>query len=96
MCGRVQVVKLHTKLGKPIPSTDPVLVTTSGNSTVAVAKATSSTVSYGTSTGTKTVAKTTASSVNVVKKVVSTPKITFVGMCLVLNSGFRLKVVLSD
>ena len=79
----MQVVKLHTKLGKPIPSTDPVLVATTGNSTVAVAKATSSTVSsYTAGSGTKTVAKTTATSVNVVKKVVSTPKITFVGKLL--------------
>jgi hypothetical protein len=71
-------VKLHTKLGKPIPSTDPVLVTTTG--TVTVAKGGASTVS---SAG-KPAAKATTS-VAVVKKVISAPKITFVGRC---PSGF--------
>merc|ERR1712179_801775 len=41
-----KVVKLHTKLGKPIPSVDPVLVT----------KGSSSTTTSGASTGTKTTA----------------------------------------
>ncbi|XP_025076885.1 LOW QUALITY PROTEIN: zinc finger RNA-binding protein-like [Pomacea canaliculata] len=37
-----KVVKLHTKLGKPIPSTDPVLVSSSGSSTAVPPKTTSS------------------------------------------------------
>nr|KAG5697727.1 hypothetical protein BaRGS_006249 [Batillaria attramentaria] len=82
-----KVVKLHTKLGKPIPSTDPVLVTATGTATVTVAKTTAPSVSsssYGVSSAAKTTAKTvssggTSSSFGVVKKVVATPKITFVG-----------------
>ncbi|XP_070194101.1 zinc finger RNA-binding protein-like isoform X2 [Littorina saxatilis] len=88
-----KVVKLHTKLGKPIPSTDPVLVTTTGNSTVSVPKATSSTIS-AVGAGNKTVAKsTTTSSVNIVKKVAATPKITFVGGTTLGTTGAKTEEV---
>ncbi|XP_070209164.1 zinc finger RNA-binding protein-like isoform X3 [Littorina saxatilis] len=87
-----KVVKLHTKLGKPIPSTDPVLVTTTGNSTVSVPKATSSTIS-AVGAGNKTVAKSTTSSVNIVKKVVATPKITFVGGTTLRTTGAKTEEV---
>ncbi|XP_070194136.1 zinc finger RNA-binding protein-like isoform X7 [Littorina saxatilis] len=92
-CAGPQVVKLHTKLGKPIPSTDPVLVTTTGNSTVSVPKATSSTIS-AVGAGNKTVAKsTTTSSVNIVKKVAATPKITFVGGTTLGTTGAKTEEV---
>uniref|UniRef100_A0A8D3BQF9 Zinc finger RNA-binding protein n=1 Tax=Scophthalmus maximus TaxID=52904 RepID=A0A8D3BQF9_SCOMX len=47
-----KVVKLHTKLGKPIPSTEPSMVTqTSSSTTAAPSKTTSSTLSSSGSTG---------------------------------------------
>ncbi|KAL8606643.1 hypothetical protein ACOMHN_025742 [Nucella lapillus] len=86
-----KVVKLHTKLGKPIPSTAPVLVTSTGTSTVAVTKTTTSVSSLG--TGAKTAAKTTTTTTttngNVVKKVVATPKITFVGGSVLKTTGSK-------
>lgn len=70
----LQVVKLHTKLGKPIPSTEPVVVTSSGSST------TTTTSKAGTSKTTVTsTVKPVASSILATKRVLSTPKITFVG-----------------
>ena len=69
-CGVVyQVLKLHTKLGKPIPSTDPVVVTTASASTTTKSAA-------STSGGGKPAAPTAAPTA---KKVLATPKITFVG-----------------
>ncbi|XP_043190869.1 zinc finger RNA-binding protein-like isoform X2 [Amphibalanus amphitrite] len=59
-----KVVKLHTKLGKPIPSTEPVVVP--GKSTTTTAKTGAA--------ATTAVTKTTE-----VTKVVATPKINFVG-----------------
>ena len=66
-----QVLKLHTKLGKPIPSTDPVVIAASTSSITATATA-------KTTSATSTAAKT-ASTTTTVKKVLATPKITFVG-----------------
>lgn len=65
----LQVLKLHTKLGKPIPSTDPVVIAASTSSSTTTAKpaATASTVAKPATTTTT------------VKKVLATPKITFVG-----------------
>ena len=68
----LQVLKLHTKLGKPIPSSDPVVV--------GAAKTTSVATSVGKTT---TMAKPTPVApvtTSAVKKVLATPKITFVGM----------------
>ena len=61
-----QVLKLHTKLGKPIPSTDPVVIAASAASSATTAKA-------------STVAATKVATATTVKKVLATPKITFVG-----------------
>ncbi|XP_033633879.1 zinc finger RNA-binding protein-like isoform X2 [Asterias rubens] len=62
-----KVLKLHTKLGKPIPSSDPIKVSTTTSTSAAT-------------TGNKTAAaaSTTAKPKPLIKKVV-TPKITFVG-----------------
>ncbi|CAH1254789.1 ZFR [Branchiostoma lanceolatum] len=76
-----KVLKLHTKLGKPIPSTEPVLVTagggTSTTSSTAPAKATTTTTPASTVPKPKAAAATAAVAAAVPKKVV-TPKITFV------------------
>ncbi|XP_076465037.1 zinc finger RNA-binding protein-like isoform X2 [Babylonia areolata] len=72
-----KVVKLHTKLGKPIPSTNPVIMNSSGSSTVSVTKTTTSTVAAA--GGTKVAPKSTTATAGIVKKVVAAPKITFVG-----------------
>ena len=63
----LQVLKLHTKLGKPIPSTDPVVIAASASSSSTTAKASTA------------VATKTATATATVKKVLATPKITFVG-----------------
>ncbi|CAH1796957.1 unnamed protein product [Owenia fusiformis] len=68
-----KVVKLHQKLGKPIPSSDPVVVVPAGST---AASATSATKAAATGTVKKVTATTAAP---VVKKVTATPKITFVG-----------------
>ncbi|XP_078700080.1 zinc finger RNA-binding protein-like isoform X42 [Branchiostoma floridae x Branchiostoma belcheri] len=77
-----KVLKLHTKLGKPIPSTEPVLVTagggTSTTTSTAPAKATTTTTPASTVPKPKAAAATAAVAAAVPKKVV-TPKITFVG-----------------
>ena len=72
----IKVLKLHTMLGKPIPSTDPVVVNTASGSSSTSASSKSST---GASGGPKTITKTIATATSIAKKVV-TPKITFVGM----------------
>ncbi|XP_019619017.1 PREDICTED: zinc finger RNA-binding protein-like isoform X2 [Branchiostoma belcheri] len=76
-----KVLKLHTKLGKPIPSTEPVLVTagggTSTTTSTAPAKATTTTTPASTVPKPKAAAATAAVAAAVPKKVV-TPKITFV------------------
>ncbi|XP_078600745.1 zinc finger RNA-binding protein-like isoform X38 [Branchiostoma floridae x Branchiostoma japonicum] len=76
-----KVLKLHTKLGKPIPSTEPVLVTagggTSTTASAAPAKATTTTTPASTVPKPKAAAATAAVAAAVPKKVV-TPKITFV------------------
>ncbi|XP_037080189.1 zinc finger RNA-binding protein-like [Pollicipes pollicipes] len=59
-----KVVKLHTKLGKPIPSTEPVVV--SGKTTTTTAK-------------TSTAATTAVTKTTETAKVVATPKINFIG-----------------
>lgn len=72
----LQVLKLHTKLGKPIPSTDPVVIaaSTTTNSTTVKAPTTATT------------AKSPTTPTTTVKKVLATPKITFVGkFCLKLK-----------
>eukprot|EP00058_Branchiostoma_floridae_P000097 XP_002585585.1 hypothetical protein BRAFLDRAFT_133155 [Branchiostoma floridae] len=80
-CAGPQVLKLHTKLGKPIPSTEPVLVTagggTSTTASAAPAKATTTTTPASTVPKPKAAAATAAVAAAVPKKVV-TPKITFV------------------
>uniref|UniRef100_A0A667YJ18 Zinc finger RNA-binding protein n=1 Tax=Myripristis murdjan TaxID=586833 RepID=A0A667YJ18_9TELE len=69
-----KVVKLHTKLGKPIPSTEPSVVTqTPLSTTAAPSKTPGSTLGSSTASSLSSANSTTA-----VKKV-STPKINFVG-----------------
>ena len=71
-CCAPQVLKLHTKMGKPIPSSDPIKVNTAATSTAqsAAGKAAASVTSAA--------GAAAAKAKPVVKKVV-TPKITFVG-----------------
>ncbi|XP_030623704.1 zinc finger RNA-binding protein [Chanos chanos] len=61
-----KVVKLHTKLGKPIPSTEPSVVTQTSTATTAAApsKSSSSTVNSGTGGGTAAPAPASSSSTN--------------------------------
>uniref|UniRef100_A0A7N8Y3S8 Zinc finger RNA-binding protein n=1 Tax=Mastacembelus armatus TaxID=205130 RepID=A0A7N8Y3S8_9TELE len=86
-----KVVKLHTKLGKPIPSTEPSMITqTSSSTTAAPSKTTTSTLSSSstntslcvavsaTPTTSSTNSISAANSTSAVKKV-NTPKINFVG-----------------
>ncbi|KAL4228150.1 hypothetical protein ACF0H5_013583 [Mactra antiquata] len=81
-----KVLKLHTKLGKPIPSTDPVVVGSTKPSTTAqvVSKPVASTTT-----------KTTAApaTTNTVKKVLATPKITFVGGSQLKTTGVKMEEV---
>lgn len=65
----VKVVKLHTRLGKPIPSSEPVVVSSTSSTAV---------VTQGTSTNTNLRA------IPMVTKVVATPRITFVCKLLFL------------
>lgn len=88
-----KVLKLHTKLGKPIPSTDPVVVaassSSSGTKTTVAATATAKAVPA------KTVApqaQTTAAAA-AVKKVLATPKITFVGGNKLQTTGSKMEEV---
>ena len=54
----LQVVKLHQKLGKPIPSPDPVVVSTGSTSTVGGVNTKTTTTAANNSTGVKTAAST--------------------------------------
>ncbi|XP_023235215.1 zinc finger RNA-binding protein-like isoform X1 [Centruroides sculpturatus] len=74
-----KVVKLHTKLGKPIPSTEPVVVSNATNSPLSTtAPSNSKNAASKAATGNAGIKTTTTNSVGV-KKIVATPKITFVG-----------------
>lgn len=75
-----KVLKLHTKLGKPIPSTDPVVIAASAAASATTAKA--STVAAA---ATKVATTTTT-----VKKVLATPKITFVGGSSLKSTGTKM------
>uniref|UniRef100_A0A8C4STD4 Zinc finger RNA-binding protein n=1 Tax=Erpetoichthys calabaricus TaxID=27687 RepID=A0A8C4STD4_ERPCA len=71
-----KVVKLHTKLGKPIPSTEPsVVAQTSTSTTAAASKPTGSAITPGTNNNTASVTSTGGSSylkpVNIVSSTVS-------------------------
>ena len=85
-------MKLHTKLGKPIPSTEPTVV--ASNSSV------STTAGRPAVAGTKTVAGVVkpASSATVVgpKKVMATPKITFVGGTQLKTTGAKTEEVKTE
>ncbi|XP_078313931.1 zinc finger RNA-binding protein-like isoform X3 [Crassostrea virginica] len=73
-----KVLKLHTRLGKPIPSTDPVVVSPAASGASSVAKSSSNT-STSTANVAKPVVKSNNTPIATTKKVLSTPKITFVG-----------------
>ena len=78
-----QVVKLHTKLGKPIPSSKPVLVTTCTTATVMLTKTVNSSV---TSTVVSAASKSSSSGSIMKKAVPAISKVTFIGKCrAVLN-----------
>ena len=64
-------MKLHTKLGKPIPSSEPTVVSNTSSTTSTVKTNTTAAAKIGTAK--TTVVTTTA------KKVVAAPKINFVG-----------------
>ncbi|XP_052794013.1 zinc finger RNA-binding protein-like isoform X2 [Mya arenaria] len=82
-----KVLKLHTKLGKPIPSSDPVVVgqTKSTTSSTAVKP-----VAVAPKVPTATI---TAASTAAVKKVLATPKITFVGGNQLKTTGIKMEEV---
>lgn len=97
---------MHTRLGKPIPSTDPVVVSpgqtsVSTGTTTTTTKSPTSPVSQtasattGSASSVKTLSKgTTATATNTgqaqtVKKVMATPKITFVGEWTILGNSIR-------
>eukprot|EP00106_Octopus_bimaculoides_P004151 XP_014771593.1 PREDICTED: zinc finger RNA-binding protein-like [Octopus bimaculoides] len=101
-----KVLKLHTRLGKPIPSTDPVVVSpgqtsVSTGTTTTTTKSPTSPVSQtasattGSVSSVKTLSKgTTATATNTgqaqtVKKVMATPKITFVGGAQLKTTGAK-------
>ena len=67
-----QVVKLHTKLGKPIPSTEPVVVG-GGTKTTGTTASTSTTIKTVTTTAAKPAIPGAAK-----KTVTAAPKINFV------------------
>uniref|UniRef100_A0A673WAF3 Zinc finger RNA-binding protein n=1 Tax=Salmo trutta TaxID=8032 RepID=A0A673WAF3_SALTR len=76
-----KVVKLHTKLGKPIPSTEPSVVTQTPTSTTAAPSktpASSSSTLTGIGKGPTVNSLSAANATTAVKKV-NTPKINFVG-----------------
>jgi len=80
----MKVVKLHKLLGKNIPSSEPVLISSTGSttSTTASTSKTSGTTSATAATKTTSTTKavtTTAAAAATTKKVLATPKITFVG-----------------
>ncbi|KAK2164091.1 hypothetical protein NP493_1432g00005 [Ridgeia piscesae] len=80
-----KVLKLHTKLGKPIPSTEPMVLTNSSTGTTTTAKA--STLSSTTTS--KTATKMAPPVVPGTRKVVATPKITFVGGTQLKTTGVK-------
>ncbi|KAL5005395.1 hypothetical protein ScPMuIL_018851 [Solemya velum] len=86
-----KVLKLHTKLGKPIPSTDPVVVSTTTTSS-SVSKTATNTVQ--TSTATKPLAKPVTPVA--AKKVLATPKITFVGGTQLKSLGAKPEEVKAE
>ena len=75
-----QVLKLHTRLGKPIPSSNPVVLTTKTTTTGTVAGLKS----------TKGVTKTTTTTTTVTKKIVP-PKINFIGGSKLASTSTAVK-----
>lgn len=80
------MLKLHTKLGKPIPSSDPVVVGATKATTAA------STAAKTAVSAKPTVAASTPTTTATVKKVLATPKITFVGK-VITRKKKKLKLV---
>ncbi|XP_053557153.1 zinc finger RNA-binding protein isoform X2 [Bombina bombina] len=97
-----KVVKLHTKLGKPIPSTEPNVVNQSVTSAVvskSAASASNAPSTNGTSSavkiltsssGTGSSSKMSSISSNSIVKKLSTPKITFVGGNKLQSTGNKM------
>ncbi|XP_067666899.1 zinc finger RNA-binding protein-like isoform X3 [Haliotis asinina] len=90
-----KVLKLHTKLGKPIPSTDPVIVSNSP-ATTTTAKSTGSAATVTSAGGKTIVGKTVAAAAAAqqpAKKVLAAPKITFVGGTQLKTTGAKAEEV---
>ncbi|XP_023932605.1 zinc finger RNA-binding protein-like, partial [Lingula anatina] len=95
-----KVLKLHTKLGKPIPSTEPTVVTLgAGNATTATtvkvvtsSQATAVAAAPVPTASAKTVTKTIVTATGT-KKVLATPKITFVGGSQLKTTGTKMEEV---
>ncbi|KAK3579917.1 hypothetical protein CHS0354_012458 [Potamilus streckersoni] len=90
-----KVLKLHTKLGKPIPSTEPVVVTTNTN---AIAKSSSSgttgTTSLSVAPKAPAAIKPGTTFTTGLKKVVApAPKITFVGGTQLKTTGSKVEEI---
>ncbi|XP_040193910.1 zinc finger RNA-binding protein isoform X2 [Rana temporaria] len=102
-----KVVKLHTKLGKPIPSTEPNVVNQSVTSAAVSKSAASSnstsssslttpasklsTSTSGSSVGTMGASKLSTISSNNIVKKITTPKITFVGGNKLQSTGNKIE-----
>ena len=89
MC--LQVLKLHTKLGKPIPSTEPTVVASNSSTTTTAGKPAVA--------GTKTVTVKPSATTTIVggtKKVLATPKITFVGGTQLKTTGVKAEDVKAE
>ena len=88
----LQVLKLHTKLGKPIPSTEPTVVA-SNNSTIASA---GRPVVASANKAVKAASATVVTSVGGTKKILATPKITFVGGTQLKTTGNKTEEVKTE
>ncbi|XP_064608008.1 zinc finger RNA-binding protein-like isoform X2 [Liolophura sinensis] len=90
-----KVLKLHTKLGKPIPSTEPVVVSSNTQPALSTtAKANTTTTPTSVTMGAKVLPK--AKPEVPVKKVLHTPKITFVGGTQLKTTGVKTEEVKAE
>uniref|UniRef100_A0A8B9JTL0 Zinc finger RNA-binding protein n=1 Tax=Astyanax mexicanus TaxID=7994 RepID=A0A8B9JTL0_ASTMX len=84
-----KVVKLHTKLGKPIPSTEPSVVTQASTSTTSATSKTAS-AAINSSTSSTVSSLSLSSSISTAVKKVNTPKINFVGGNKLQTTGVKM------
>lgn len=89
-----KVLKLHTKLGKPIPSADPVIMGAPAGAKVAATTQAKVTAKPGAGTATTATTPTAGTAAAAgVKKVVATPKITFIGGTQLKSTGVKTEEV---